>query len=90
MKDIFKGIVAIILIIGLFSLGSGTVLHSLYQRREERLSVATSIKQYPVYDGEHVEEFIDSETGVHYLLWDGGYNGGMSVRYNADGTIMVD
>ncbi len=34
-------------------------------------------------------EYIDPETGVHYLCWEWGYGDAMSVRYNADGTIMV-
>ena len=34
-------------------------------------------------------EYIDPDTGVHYLCWDWEYGAGMSVRYNADGTIMV-
>ncbi len=37
-----------------------------------------------------IEDYRDPETGVHYLIYSGGYKGGMCVRYNADGTIMVD
>ena len=50
-----------------------------------------TVEEYQVSNNEHVKEFIDPDTGVHYLVWrDGyGYGGGMSVRYNADGTIMV-
>lgn len=36
-----------------------------------------------------VYEYIDPDTGVHYLLYDDGNSGGMTIRYNADGTIMV-
>lgn len=36
------------------------------------------------------QEYIDPDTGVHYLYYGSGYGGGLSVRYNADGTIMVD
>lgn len=39
---------------------------------------------------DQIMDYMDPETGVHYLLYD-GYNGcGICVRYNADGTIMVD
>lgn len=42
------------------------------------------------YADDEISDYVDPETGVHYLLYD-GYNGcGISVRYNADGTIMVD
>lgn len=37
-----------------------------------------------------VHDYVDPETGVHYLIYQGGYQGGITVRYNADGTIMVD
>lgn len=37
--------------------------------------------------GTYVYDWVDRDTGVHYI-----YNarGGMSVRYNSDGTIMCD
>ena len=37
-----------------------------------------------------VVDYVDPTTGVHYLLFIGYNRGGMSVRYNADGTIMTD
>ena len=37
-----------------------------------------------------VFEVTDPQTGVHYLFIDGGYNGGVTVMYNADGTIKAD
>ena len=43
------------------------------------------------YNGtDEIEDYVDPETGVHYLLYDGYEGCGISVRYNADGTIMVD
>lgn len=36
-----------------------------------------------------IQVYIDPETGVNYLIYDGGYDGGITVRYNADGSIMV-
>lgn len=35
-----------------------------------------------------VKEYIDSETGVHYLR--DIYRGGLTPRLNSDGTIMID
>lgn len=45
--------------------------------------------------GHDVEEYRDSETGVHYFVFDnyyvsGGASGGICPRYNADGTLYVD
>jgi hypothetical protein len=37
-----------------------------------------------------VSDYKDPETGVHYLIYSDGYQGGITVRYNADGTIMID
>ena len=37
-----------------------------------------------------ITDYKDPETGVHYLIYDDGYSGGITVRYNANGTIMVD
>ena len=48
-----------------------------------------AIEEYPGYAHDYMEEFVDPDTGVHYLLWKCDNSGGMSVRYNADGTIMV-
>ena len=33
--------------------------------------------------------FIDKETGVNYIIFDGAYSGGMTVRLNEDGTPYV-
>ena len=41
-------------------------------------------------DGSNVMDYVDPATGVHYLMYSGYGHGGMSVRYNADGTIMTD
>lgn len=38
------------------------------------------------------EDFIDPETGVHYLVveYSVSYGFGLSPRYNSDGTLMVE
>jgi hypothetical protein len=47
-------------------------------------TIESEVRSYTVVD------YKDPETGVHYLIFEDGYRGGLSVRYNADGTIMVD
>ena len=37
-----------------------------------------------------VFEVTDPQTGVHYLFFNSGYGGGVTVMYNADGTIKAD
>lgn len=55
----------------------------------ESCNCDTNIQRIGTYgDGTFiVSEFIDTETGVHYLV---GKYGGTSVMYNSDGTIKVD
>lgn len=36
-----------------------------------------------------VQVYVDPETGVNYLIYDSYRQGGITVRYNADGSIMV-
>lgn len=39
--------------------------------------------------GNDVYIYVDEKTGVNYFIYDGYYSGGMTMRYNADGTIYV-
>ena len=41
------------------------------------------------YQAAEVYNYVDPETGVCYLLYGGYRAGGMTVRYNTDGSIMV-
>lgn len=36
-----------------------------------------------------ISEYVDKETGVHYLIYKEGYKGGITVRYNADGSVYT-
>ena len=38
---------------------------------------------------EHIYYYVDPETGVNYLIYNGVYKGAITVRYNQDGSIMV-
>lgn len=33
--------------------------------------------------------YVDPKTGVNYLVYQGYNQGGMTVRYNSDGSIMI-
>lgn len=37
-----------------------------------------------------VLEYRDSDTGVHYLIYDGYNGGGICPKYNSDGTLYAD
>lgn len=36
-----------------------------------------------------IQIYVDPETGVNYLIYQDYNEGGITVRYNADGSIMV-
>ena len=40
-------------------------------------------------DSFYVSDYVDPDTGVHYLMYQKGDSGGICPRYNADGTLMV-
>ena len=37
----------------------------------------------------YVSIIVDQETGVNYVFYKSGYGGGLSPRYNADGTLYI-
>ena len=37
----------------------------------------------------YVSVIVDHETGVNYVFYKSGYGGGLSPRYNADGTLYI-
>lgn len=41
-------------------------------------------------NGFRFTELVDKDTGVHYLVVDGGYGCAVSPMYNADGTIKTE
>ena len=53
------------------------------------VSDQTTVEQYD-YIGTTIDYYTDPDTGVCYLIYDGGYDGGITVRYNADGSIMTE
>ena len=38
---------------------------------------------------DNIQVYVDPETGVNYLIYADYKSGGITVRYNADGSIMV-
>lgn len=36
-----------------------------------------------------IQVYVDPETGVNYLIYEAYNKGGITVRYNADGSVMV-
>ena len=40
--------------------------------------------------GDTVMVYVDADTGVNYLIYSGNKKGGITVRYDSNGNIMVD
>ena len=80
--NIFHILVAIILLLCMAAFLSGC---------ENPMAEDDKYYNQITYNGtDEIEDYVDPETGVHYLLYDGYEGCGITVRYNADGTIMVD
>ena len=58
--------------------------------KQETTASVKNITAKSALDDIVVYDYVDPATGVHYLIYSVGYKGGMSPRYNADGTLMVD
>ena len=44
---------------------------------------------YDMQGTTYVTVIVDHETGVNYVFYKSGYGGGLSPRYNADGTLYI-
>ena len=44
---------------------------------------------YDMQGTTYVSVIVDQETGVNYVFYKSGYGGGLSPRYNADGTLYI-
>ena len=44
---------------------------------------------YDMQGTTYVSVIVDKETGVNYVFYKSGYGGGLSPRYNADGTLYI-
>lgn len=52
-------------------------------------NTSNEIEEFSEQYQEKVYVYIDPETRVNYLIYDGYYKSGITVRYNQDGSIMV-
>lgn len=66
------------------------LLVSLVGCEEIKNNRIKEIKFEVIHNEKWVNVLVDKETGVEYIFYDGGYNGGLSPRYNADGTLKIN
>lgn len=52
-------------------------------------NTSNEIEEFSENYEERVYVYIDPETRVNYLIYNGYYKSGITVRYNQDGSIMV-
>lgn len=79
-----KVFVLIITIIMCFIFGCGEAT----QAKEQQNNPMEYIRDLGIYG--LVEEWRDTETGVHYLIEVNNGRGAICPRYNADGSLYVD
>lgn len=84
-----KRILLVVFSLALVFVLAGCSLDDLQNRHEgKQREVRYASYSHCVYD------YVDSETGVHYLLYSfydaNGATGGITPRLNPDGSIMVD
>lgn len=82
-----KKIVAIMLlmVVGCTTVGCGV--------KSESETGRTKIYNFTLLDGDtmrQIYDWVDPDTGVHYLIVDDYRGDGLCPRYNADGTLMID
>lgn len=53
------------------------------------VSAARKAEQYRVYSTDYVHVWVDPQTGVNYFVRFGSRSGGITPRYNADGSLYV-
>lgn len=90
-KTLLGVLIAIVFLAGLVVGGCGDGIATVNAKDGEQTEQYQHAEMELVSD--HLSdmlEYRDSVTGVHYLVFTSTYKAGMSVRYNADGTVFVD
>lgn len=90
-KTLLGVLIAITFLSGIFVGGCGDGITAVDAKDSEQT------KQYQHAEMElvnnpldEIKEYRDSVTGVHYFIKYDSWGTGMTVRYNADGTVFVD
>lgn len=78
----FLGVFTIILLLVLAFVLSG------FKGNPETTQEMTSLSAFGYED--NIYDYVDPDTGVHYLVYCGYRKGGITPRLNPDGSIMVD
>lgn len=98
MKGKIKKVVAVIfsvVMIGIAVIGCGSSkseVETTGEKMNKRKSDFSKLSDTPdmSFQDSRIWDYIDPETGVHYLIYYHSDGGGITVRYNEDGSIMTD
>lgn len=77
-----KKIIAIMCCV-VFVLGLAGCTNAKDEDEDSEIQILTEYRSMNVYT------YVDKETGVNYLIYDGAYAGGICPRYNADGSLYI-
>ena len=56
----------------------------------EPISKTDSNNTYYIQDSMNFDFYIDKETCIEYIIFSGGYKGGITPRLNTDGTLKLN
>lgn len=91
MVEKIKTIFGIILLIGLIALLIYVWITPIKTVEPDEDSKIESLEKIDGIDGDTtIKIFIDEETGVNYLIYDSYRKGGITPRFNVDGSLYVE
>ena len=85
-----KLIIAICIIVCMAIITAITFIAVKGIKANAKESQTSSIEQLDRIGISNIYDYVDEDTGVHYLVYQNIKGSAMSVRYNKDGSIMTE
>lgn len=89
-KTLLSILIAITFLSGIIVGGCGDGITAVDAKDSEQTEQYQHAEMECIYSYGELYEYRDSVTGVHYFIMYDSWGTGMTVRYNADGTVFVD
>lgn len=92
-KTLLGVLIAFTFLAGIIVGGCGDSIETVNAENSEQTEQYQRAVMDLIYSTDYLNDFNeyrDAVTGVHYLVYTGYDKAGVTVRYNADGTVFVD
>lgn len=86
-KILLGALIAIVFLSGIIAGGCGDSIAIVDAKGSSQTEQPQYAEMEYIHSSGYIEEFRDTVTGVHYFVT---AREGITVRYNADGTVFVD